>query len=248
MNNRDIFILGAIILVGAIGIELYTMYSNPFIDYASGSFSSPLTDTPQRFGYYKDGELIGSYTNTLNRQTGGSQTLYTLTTSIDATYQGARLNLNTTHRFLSETSHVEYSVDTNLAGSASHVVCVFLGSNVGIVTTSQGRSLNTTLTMPSNTILIDNNDPAHWELLMKSFTAEAGKKYNINTLVPQGAGIRTLEFGVDTAHQFVNIGSKSYECVVAREPNYEIVLYFYQGNLIQYENMADGLLIVKQMP
>jgi hypothetical protein len=248
LNNRDILILGAIILVGAIGIELYTMYSNPFIEYAPGSFSSLLLDTPQRFGYYKDGEQIGNYTYTLTKQTGVSQTLYTLTTSIDATYQGARLNLNTTHRFLGETSHVSYSVDTDLAGSASHVECIFLGSHVGVYTISQGRSLNTSLTMPSNTVIIDNNDPAHWELLMKSFTAEAGKRYNVNALVPQGAAIRTLEFGVDTAHQFVSIGTKSYECVVAREPNYEITLYFYQGNLIQYKNDADGIMIVKQIP
>ena len=247
MNNRDILILGAIILVGAIAVELYTMYSNPFIGYAPGSFSSLLMDTPQRFGYYKDGALIGNYTYTLTKQTSGSQTLYTLDTNIDATYQGARLNLKTIHMFLGETSHVGYTVDTDLAGSRSNVKCIFLSSTVGILTTSQGRNLNTTLMLPSNTVLIDNNDPAHWELLMKSFTVETGKRYNVNTLVPQGAVVRVLEFGVDTAHQFVSIGTRSYECVVAREPNYEITLYFYQGNLIQYKNDADGILIVKQI-
>ncbi|MCX6649211.1 MAG: hypothetical protein NTV61_07465 [Candidatus Bathyarchaeota archaeon] len=248
MNNRDIIVLGAIILVGAIAVELYTNFANPFIDYAPGTFTSLLTDTPQRFGYYKDGALIGTYTYTLTPQTGNSQTLYTLTTTIDATYQGSQLSLNTTHRFLGETKHVEYTVDTDIAGAKSRVECVFLGATAGVLTTSQGKNQTVAVTLPSNTVIIDNNDAAHWELLMKSFSAEAGKKYSVNVLVPQGAAVKTIEFGVDTAHQFVNIGSKSYECVVAREPNYEITLYFYQGNLIQYKNDVDGILIVKQMP
>ena len=34
MNNRDILIIGALILGGAIALELYTNYADPFIDYA----------------------------------------------------------------------------------------------------------------------------------------------------------------------------------------------------------------------
>jgi len=248
LNNRDLFVLGAIILIGAVAVELYSNYANPYIEYAPSSFSSLLTDTPQRFGYYKDGTLIGTYTYTLTTQTSGSKTLYTLTTTIDANYQDTQLILNTTHRFLGETSHIEYTVNTDLAGAKSHVECVFLGGKAGIITTFQGKNMTTTATLPSNTVIIDNNDPAHWELLMKSFSAEAGKRYRVSALVPQGAAVQTLEFGVDTSHQFVNIGSKSYECIVAREPNYEITLYFYQGNLIQYKNDVDGVLIVKNMP
>lgn len=247
MNNRDIFILGAIILGGAIAVELYSNFANPLIDYVPGSFTSLLIDTPQRFDYYKDGTHIGNYTYTLITQTSNSQTLYTIITNIDVNYQGKQLILNTTHRFLGETLHVEYNVDTDLAGAKSHVECVFLGGKASIITTSQGKNITTTCTLPLNTVIIDNNDPAHWELLMKSFSTESGKKYSVSTFVPQGAAVQALEFGVDTAHQFVNIGSKSYECVVAREPNYKITLYFYQGNLIQYKNDVDGIMIVKQM-
>lgn len=248
MNNRDILIIGALILGGAIALELYTNYANPFIDYAPGSFTNLLTDAPQYFSYYKDGERIGNYSYTLTTLNSGGQTLYTLSTRVDAVYQGSILLLNTTHRFLGATSHIEYEVDTDLAGQDSHVECVFLGQTAGITTSSQGRRQNTTLTMKPNTVILDNNDPAHWELLTKSFSPEPGKKYTVNALVPQGAVIQTIEFGVDTAHQFVTIGSQSYECVVAREPNYEITLFFYEGHLIQYKNELDGIVIVKQMP
>jgi len=101
--------------------------------------------------------------------------------------------------------------------------------------------------LPVNTVIIDNNSPAHWELLMKSFNAEAGKKYSINSFVPQGAVVQEIEFSVDSIHQFVNIGTKSYECVVARAPDFQITLYFYNGDLIQYNNDVDGIIIVKKM-
>jgi hypothetical protein len=156
--------------------------------------------------------------------------------------------LNTTHRFLGATNHVEYTVDTDLAGQESNVECAFLGNTAGIYTESQGRNQTTTVTLQPNTVIIDNNDPAHWELFTNSFAPEAGKKYRVNVLIPQAAVIQTIEFGVDTSHQFVNIGTQSYECVVAREPNYEITLYFYEGNLIQYKNDPDAIVIVKRMP
>lgn len=248
MKNRDLFILGAIILVGAVAVELYTNYANPYIEYTPGTYTSLLTNTPQKFNYYKDGVLIGTYTYTLTTESRSTQTLYTLATTSNAMYEGNRLVVNSTHRFLGETNHVEYTVDSNVANVISQLECVFLAGKVGIVFTSGAKSQTVSLTPGANAIIIDNNDPAHWELLMKSFNAEAGKKYKINTILPQGGAITELEFGVDTPHQYVNIGTKSYECVVAREPNYEIILYFYQGNLIKYENQADGILIVKQMP
>jgi hypothetical protein len=248
LNNRDIFILGAIILVGAVAVELYTNFSNPYIDYAPEAFTALLLDAPQTFDYYKEGERIGTYTYTLTTQTSNSPIVYTLTTSIDLDYQGSILSLNTTHRFLGVTSHLEYVIDADLAGATNSVECSFQGANAVVVTTSQGKTQTTNLALPSNTILVDTNDPAHWELLKKSFTPEVGKKYRVNAIVPQGAIVNPLEFGVDTAHQYVNIGSKSYKCVVAREPNYEITLYFYEGNLIQYKNDSDGVLIVKRMP
>jgi hypothetical protein len=126
--------------------------------------------------------------------------------------------------------------------------CKFLGGKVLITTSSQGKNQTTTLPLPANTVIIDNNNPAHWELLMKSFNAEAGKKYGINTFTPQGAVVQKIEFGIDTSHQFVAIDTMSYECIVAREPNFQIALYFYNGDLIQYKNDVDGIIIVKRMP
>jgi hypothetical protein len=248
LKNRDLFLLGAIILVGAVAVELYTNFANPYIDYAPGNFNQLLTGAPQVFDFYKEGERIGTYTYTLYMQMSSSQTIYMLTTGIDLVYEGSPLSLNTTHVFLGAASHIEYTVEADLAGSKNSVDCTFQSGNAVVATKSQGKNQTMTLALSPNTVLIDNNDPAHWELLKKSFAPEAGKKYKLNAIVPQGAIITPLEFGVDTAHQYVNIGSKSYDCVVAREPNYEITLYFYDGNLIQYKNDIDNVLIVKRMP
>jgi hypothetical protein len=247
LNNRDVFILGAIILAGAIAVELYSNFTNSLIDYTPGSYTSLIIGAPQQFDYYKDGILLGTYTYTLNTQNNVSSTFYTLETSVDLTYQGKPLRVDTAHRFLDEVSHVNYTVDVNIDGVKTNLECIFLGAKALIKTSSQGKNQTTTVTLPVNTVLIDNNNPAHWELLMKSFNAEAGKKYSINALVPQGAIVQKNEFSKATSHQFVNIDSKSYECVVAREPNYQITLYFYNGDLIQYKNDIDGIIIVKKM-
>ena len=249
LNNRDVLILGALIIIGAVVVELYSNYSNPFIDYTPTGYSNLLTGAPQRFNYYKDGALIGTYTYTLSGQTAaGGTTLYTLDTAVDIKYQFNHFTVNSTYRFLSEVSHVGYSLDYGQNGTKTNLQCIFTSNKVGIVSYSTGKNQTTSIDLPANTILVDNNNPVHWELLAKSFTATAGNRYRINAFVPQGGVVQQFEYGVDTAHQFINIGSKSYECVVAREPNFEITLYYYNGDLIQYKNDVDNILIVKQIP
>jgi hypothetical protein len=248
LNNRDVLILGALIIAGAVAVELYSNFSNPFIDYTPTGYTNLLIGAPQRFNYYKDGALIGTFSYTLSSQTSGGSTLYTLDTAVDIIYQFNHLTVNSTHRFLSEVSHVGYSLDYGQNETKTTLKCVFVGDKVSITSDNQGKNQTISVTLPANTVLVDNNNPAHWELLAKSFTATEGSKYNINAFVPQGGVVQQFEYGVDTAHQFVNIGSKSYECVVTREPTFEITLYFYKGDLIQYQNDVDSILIVKQMP
>jgi hypothetical protein len=248
LNNRDVLFLGALIIAGAVVVELYSDFTNPFIVYAPIGYTNLLIGTPQQFNYYKDGVLIGAYSYTLSNQTSGSSTIYTLNTSVDVVYQFNHLTVNSTYRFLSEVSHMSYGIDFGSNGTKSSLECVFVGNNVTINSYSQGKNQTVSVTLPTNTVLIDNNNPAHWELLAKSFTAPAGSKYNINTFVPQGSVIQQFEYGVDTSHQFVTIGSRSYECVVTREPDFEITLFFYQGNLIQYRNDVDNIVIVKKIP
>jgi len=248
LKNRDILILGAIILGGAVALELYQNFANPYIDYSPGSFTNLLIGSPQVFNYYKDGSIIGNYTYLLTQQTAAGQTLYTLKTGINAIYQGQGISLNTTHRFLGPTRHVDYSVNADIAGGASSVQCVFNGNAVGLNMTSQGKSQTLNLSLLPDTVLIDNNDPVHWELLMKSFTAQEGKAYNVNVLTPQGATVQTLQIGISTSHQFINIGGKSYECVVMTEPDLQISVFFFQGNMIQFQNDADGIMMVKRAP
>lgn len=248
MRNREIIIIAALILAGAIGIELYTNFTNPQIDYTPGTFTSLLIGSTQIFDYYKDGNLIGTYAYILTNQTSGSETLYTLKTVVDAIYQEKNLTVNSTYKFRGEAIPATYEVDFDLDGVDSKIACKFLGGDVVIDSSTQGRNQTVSVPFPENTVIIDNNNPAHWELLMKSFIAEVGKKYRISAFVPQGAGVQGLEFGVDTSHQFVSIGTNTYECVVAREPNFQITLFFYHGNLIQFRNDADGIIIVKRMP
>lgn len=248
LNNRDILILGVLIIVGAIALELYNDYYNPFIDYAPTGYTNLLIGTPQRFNYYKDGALIGTFTYTLSNQTSGGSTLYTLNTAVDIDYQFNHLTVNTTYQFLSEVTHVGYNIDFGSNGTKSTLQCVFVSDQVDIISNNQGKNQTISVPLSSNTVLVDNNNPAHWELLAKSFTATEGGKYHINAFIPQGGDVQQLEYGVDTAHQFVNIGLRNYECVVTREPNFEITLYFYKGDLIQYKNDADSIVIVKQMP
>jgi hypothetical protein len=245
LNNRDVFILGALIIAGAVVVELYSNFSNPFIDYTPTGYTNLLIGAPQRFNYYKDSALVGTFTYTLNSQTSGG---YTLNTTVDIIYQFNHLTVNSTYHFLNEISHLAYTVDYSLNETRTTLRCIFVGDKVSIISYSGGKNQTLSVTLPVNTVLVDNNNPAHWELLAKSFIAAEGSKYNINGLVPQGGVVQQFEYGVDTAHQFVSIGSKSYECLVTREPTFEITLYFYKGDLIQFKNDVEGVLIVKQMP
>ena len=248
MNNRDVLILGALILVGAVAVELYSNFSNPFISYTPTGYSNLLTGSPQMFNYYKDGVLLGTYTYDLHILKSGNSTQYLLDTYINIKYQFNHITVNSTHSFLSEVSHLSYTTQYGLNTTKTTLHCNFTGNNVTVMSNTGGKNQTFSVVLPTNTVIIDNNDPAHWELLSKSFNAMEGSKYYVNAFVPQGAAVQQFEYGVDTPHQFVSIGSKNYECVVAREPNFEITLYFYKGDLIQFRNDVDNILIVKQMP
>ena len=248
MRNRDLIIVAALILAGAIGIELYSNFVTTVTDYAPTGFTNLTMDTPQVFDYYKDGTLIGTYSYTITSKTTGAVTLYTLVTVVDATYQSQHLSVNSTYRFTGATKPVGYEVDFGLNSTTSRLVTTYADGNAFIVTSAAGANQTLTVPLPGNVVTIDNNNPAQWELLQKSFTPKPGQIYGVNALVPQGAVVQSVEYGVDTNHQFVSIGGKSYECVVARDPDFQISLYFYQGNLIQYKNDVDGIIIVKRMP
>ncbi len=247
MRNRDIMVVAALILVGAVGIELYQNFVTNLIDYSPTGFTDLILDTPQVFDYYKDGALIGNYTYILTSQS-GYPTPYTLDTYVDVVYQSKRLTVNSTYTFTGATAPTGYEVNFALDGTVSRLVTRFAGANALIVTTSEGANQTLTVSLPSSFVTIDNNNPAHWELFMKSFNAQAGNKYRVSAFVPQGAVVQSVEYGVDASHQFITLGGTSYECVVARDPDFQITLYFYHGDLIQYKNDADGIIIMKRMP
>jgi len=247
LKNRNIIILAALILGGVVALEVYTDITNPDIDYKPGIYTPSNLGATQEFSYYKDGVLIGNYSYRLDAVKAGSDIVYTLNSTVDVVYQGNQLNVDTSYRFKDAVTPLGYSVNFDLSGNQSKLRCTFQQGSVNIFSASQGKNQTVSVDTPANMVLIDNNNPAHWELFVKSFNPEPGKKYNVNALVPQQGGVAAMEFGVGTNTQDIKIGSKSYNCTVASDPDLSITLYFYQGNLIEYRNDQDGLIIVKNI-
>jgi hypothetical protein len=247
LKNRNIIILAALILGGVVALEIYTDITNPYIDYEPGTFTPSNLGATQVFSYYKDGVLIGNYSYRLDSMKTGSNTIFTLNSTVNVVYQGSQLNVDTSYRFRDAVTPLGYSVNFDLSGNQSNLRCTFQQGSVDISSSSQGKNQTVGIDTQTNTVLIDNNNPAHWELFDKSFNPEPGKKYNVNVLVPQQAGITAMQFGVGTNTQDIKIGSKTYNCTVASEPDLSVTLYFYQGNLIEYKNDQDGLIIVKNI-
>ncbi len=247
LKNRYIIIIAALILGGVVGLEVYTDITNPYIDYKPATFTPSNLGVTQEFSYYKDGDLIGNYSYRLDAVNTGSDTVYTLNSTVDVVYQGNKLKVDTSYRFKDAVTPLGYSVNFDMSGNQSNLRCAFQQGSVNIFSVSQGKNQTVSLDTPANTVLIDNNNPAHWELFVKSFNPAPGKKYNVNVLVPQQGGVAAMEFGVATNVQDIRIGSKTYNCTVSSEPDIGITLYFYQGNLIEYKNDQDGLIIVKNI-
>ena len=244
LNKRNIIIIAALLLSVTIAIELYSYYVNPFIDYKPTGLSLITTEV-LKFNYIKDGTLIGLFEYQITADASGTSRLYTINSTSEVVFEEKHLVVNSTYRISDTVEPMSYTVDADLGGDKSYTRCVFTEGKTTITRTRNNSVRSDDIVTPASFVVMDNNNPAHWEILLKSFKAEPGNKYRINALIPQAGVIYTLEVGIDSSPQSINIGSKIFQCLVVRELNLELVLYFYQGSLLQYKNNQDNIVIVK---
>ena len=245
MNNRAVLIIGVAILAVAVGLELWYTNSNPVIPYAPTSFNDTDLGQVKSFSYIKDGEVIGTYLYTVAVDRSASPSPYTASTHSDITYKGSHIVLDTSLTFSSTMAPRFYRVRATVNGTLSTIACSFSPESVMIVNTSGGKNQNLTVSLPAGTVVVDNNNPAHWEILYRSFKPRLGKIYGMTAFVPQSGNVYDYQIGLDPSTKPVTIEAQSYNCVVVREPDIGVVAYFYGGSLMRFDSQNDGVTIIR---
>ncbi len=245
MNNRTVFIVGAAILAAAVGLELWYTNSNPVIPYASTGFNYTGLGQVNSFSYIKDGDAVGEYEYTVTADNPVSPSLYSTSTHSNLTYQGSHIVLDTILTFTPSTAPRFYGVNATVNATLSTIACSFSSGTVTIVNSADGENQNFTVSLPTGTAVLDNNNPAHWELLYRSFRPELGKVYDVNVFVPQSGAVYDYQIGLDPSTKPVIVGAQTYNCIVVREPDIGVVAYFYGGSLMRFDSQNDGVTIIR---
>jgi len=247
MDNRRLIIIGAVVLLAMVAFELYADYFITYTEYKPNALTNLNVGPLQLTDYYKDGENIGTYTSTVEvkNQTLGEIT-YTISSKTDLIYQEKHQTVDTILTITDRMRLLDYKVSASINDISSTTTVTMKGSNANVTNTFMGDTITLNVNVPENTIVMDHSQPAHWELLVRSFNFELGKRYRVNVFIPQTASIHSWELGADQNLQTISIGGVSYTCLVVRQADMDIQFYVSNGALIRYRDQINNIVIEKK--
>jgi hypothetical protein len=248
MKNRSLIIIGAVILVSLILLELFPNYILPYQEYRPNLISDIDLVEFNAADYYKDGIKIGTYKAIFEGkdQSSGFNT-YTISTKTEIIYKEKPMTVDSRLIINDRMRIVGYSVNASINNISSVTTVTMHGSNANVTNIVMEDSVTLDVNIPDNAIVIDNTQPIHWELLFKSFKFELGKRYRVLVFVPQVAMVQSWEISVDQNPQTVTINGKSYSCIVIRQSELDIQVYFSNNEMIRYRDQKNGIVIDKRV-
>ena len=121
----------------------------------------------------------------------------------------------------------------------------FQGNLAITIVTFQGETISLEESVSDDTFLIDNSMLGHWEVFLASINLERGRKYDVSMFSPQLSSSMMVTLVVDKKTSQVSLGNEVLYCVVVNVDVFELSFYLFEGELVQYRDDNQGLLLKK---
>ncbi|MGD2200949.1 MAG: hypothetical protein PVJ38_04885 [Candidatus Bathyarchaeota archaeon] len=252
MRKLWIIVISIAIVGGVALFEHWTALQFPIVDFEP----TPLPELPIGqewiYDYSVAGEVVGNYTYWvksvgpyLHGEMGYfiGEVIYTVRSTTSAVRDGRSAELEALYVFTVELKPVDYRLNATLGGSLEQITCFFEKDKVLGRLETEGRVIEEPLDLPENSVLIDNLMVGHWDLLLKTFTPEPGKRIEIDVYVPQTLGFLDLEIIAEKNPRTITIGGDSLKARVIRVPELNLLLYLEGGDVIRMEETQQEITL-----
>jgi hypothetical protein len=235
----------ALILGAALLVELYldTRYPETAIEIALPEFQ---VGEVHMYSFHREGQLVGSHSYAVtDREGAGASARYTMASTTNVTHEGSNFLLQGEYVFYDNYRPLSYQLNVTQGDRQNRIKASFTQDRVELTVHSDDDAAQLTEQITAETLLIENQMPGYWEILFQSTTLTPGKRYVAHAFIPQRGSSTKLTLTVDGDTSKVRREGVDLECTVVREANMGLEFYIYGGELIQYRDDANGVVMTK---
>lgn len=244
MNWKHLLLGLAAIIAGSVLIDQYAELQYPVVDLGPVDVSGLTLGEARSFDFFKGGAHVGSYTYSLEEHDPQAGT-YRARHRTEVTYEGASITLEGLYTFDASYRPLEYSLNATTSAASESIMCSFSPGLATITLTGEGATNVVTMEIPEDALLVENSMPGYWEMLFRSATFERGKRYSADVFVPQAGRAWSVSLVVEKELRESRIGDQLLYCTVIKESDLGLTFFLYGGELIQYQDEAQDVLLRK---
>lgn len=233
--KRSYIIAGVfIILASTFLIEYYTNTRFPTQAMVISGVPELIIGVEHVFSYAHELEDVGTASYTI---TGRQGDYYTLVSSTDVSSDEGRIQLEGTYVFDTQFNPESYSLHVDHEGEVNDIEVVFTGGNVVSTVSLENDTVTLSEEFPEGAVLLENNMPGFWEILLLSTDLEMGARYKIQAYIPQGGAVFDLEFYVQNDPKTITVEGEQLSCTVIQETTLDLRFYLFEGEMVQMRNI-----------
>lgn len=244
---RRQWIVAAIVLILGASV-LVELYLNRLYPETGIEITLPELQVGEEhvYTFYREGQLVGTHRYIITGRWGeGASAEYTMSSTTDITYEDKSLLLHSQYVFDHLYRPQGYALNATDEDKHTRLRAAFTPHLVEIIVDSGGEVMELTEQVAEGTLLIENQMPGYWEVLLQSSTLMPGKRYMVDAFIPQLGSAAKLTLTVDRGTSKVRHEGTELDCKVVREANQGLIFYLYGGELIQYRDDANGVTMMK---
>jgi len=244
LKNRWVLVGLALILGGVLFIDYIAQLLYPSMELGTVSVPDTLSGT-HTYNFYKDTVLVGTHTYSVTKVTGAQGTVFAMSSGTNITFEGKSLTLEGLYRFNSGFRPVSYGLNVTEGEEVTYFVCDFKPGSITTTVMFQGETADVETEVKEGTMLIENSMPGYWEVLLQSTSLERGRRYTFDIFIPQAARVFHMTLVVEKDLQQVWVEDGTLECVVVKATELGLAFNVHQGELVQYRDDEQGVVINK---
>lgn len=198
------------------------------------------------YSLHREGQQVGTYSYAVTGREGtGMSTEYTMVSTTDITYKGEPLLLHAEYVFDHIYRPLSYELNATVEGKQTRIQAEFTQGEAVVTVISDGDAAELTEEVPEGALLIENQMPGYWEILFQSTALTPGKRHIFEAFIPQRGSAARLTITVDSETSKLRHGDVELDCSVVREADMGLVFYLYGGELIEYRDDANSVVMTK---
>jgi hypothetical protein len=244
LKNRWVLAGLAIILCGVLFIDYIAELLYPSTVLGDVKITESLIGT-KIFNFYKDGFLVGTYTYTFDKISGGAEDIFAMNSETSITYGNSSITLEGLYRSDSGFRPISYGLNVTHEDDITYFICNFKPGEVTTIVSFQGEMLESVTELQEDTLLVENSMPGYWDVILQSTFLERGRRYTSSMFIPQAGKVHQITLVVEENLQQVRVENSTLECTVVKASELGLAFYIHDGTLVQYRDDDQGVVINK---